>query len=817
MPIIDLRQHIVSASGTWQDPQLLAEQSPFPFTLSDTKSAQRLMLRWPGDSVVLAGPLRLRVTLQSENLTYGLTMSPGVSVPADDVADGVSTSEGAMTTAGAQQLQSGTIYSYVLDVPAGQAWPMESVTSDLATRHGANFGHRVIVEPAIEAADCKPTYVGSDVPCDFAVGQLADTSSFFPAACEPCSGGSIGLPPGGSSLGIPVAQGGCVRPRYFDGMFVTREDMQTEQMYFRVKHRLQNRAAGHGVVWGLGVGQSAGYVCVQPGYGVDCCGNDLVITSTYKVDIPTLLRDPLAAPAIHAGRATPMHLLLEYVECPDAPRPVHADPCVRTSDRCEMSRIRETVRLRLVPPREPATTGPLKTFLDRVEALAAKYPLEQADLPMAATQTPFEIVVEATGTDGAVAEVRVRPGTDFNAGALNTLSSISTVTISVANDPGWMMTAATLNALVGETALADAEPLDAEGLRGTPRPITFEGVADAGELRWELTDWVSESVLAAVGSPGRTSSTTLVMAAGERGVSLAVDQGEVEARAPSLADAPCGPPCRTPRQAAAGVPAPEEDSPFPWLHADPTNTASTGDPKSLILAALGSWLMQLTAQAGVGTAGETELARRKAAAALYQGAWLLLFGVDDAGDKADVGAAVRELFAGWCQHLLYPGPSCEHEPDGVVLGCTVVSGGQLGPIDPFGGRRHVVHYPLLAHWGAQLGLAPPDVVASRFLSTICCVAGLAAPSVEPVAEATLVQVGAGYLAFGTADEVAAAVQEETGWTITTSETLTLAPFIARVLQAVTDGDDPASVPAAHRYTLGGAVTPGILSLVIADT
>ena len=160
------------------------------------------------------------------------------------------------------------------------------------------------------------------------------------------------------------AAGGCVRPRFFNGMFITREDLETQLRYLRIKNQLQRRADGEGVVWGLGLGRDGTAVCVQPGYAVDCCGNDLTVTSVYKVDAATLLSDPAVCNLI-TGEQQCMSLLLEYLECPEQPRPVHGgDPCSGQSPGCEMSRVRETVRLRLVPTRDYQPSGPIQRFLD---------------------------------------------------------------------------------------------------------------------------------------------------------------------------------------------------------------------------------------------------------------------------------------------------------------------------------------------------------------------------------------------------------------------------------------------------------------------
>src|SRR5262249_11048162 len=167
---------------------------------------------------------------------------------------------------GGMTLQASTVYSYLLEVPPGQTWPFVFQEDAVVRRLGTNFRYRVLLEnPFIDQALCitQPT---NDLPCDFAVANIPDASKFFPVGCEPCEGSvSIGLPPGATTLAIPVADGGCVRPRFFNGMFITREDLEAEQRYFRMKNRLHNRAAGEGVVWGLGVGKQAAQVCVLPG------------------------------------------------------------------------------------------------------------------------------------------------------------------------------------------------------------------------------------------------------------------------------------------------------------------------------------------------------------------------------------------------------------------------------------------------------------------------------------------------------------------------------------------------------------------------
>src|SRR5262249_41098488 len=172
---------------------------------------------------------------------------------------------------------------------------------------------------------------------------------------------------------------------------------------------------------------------------------------------------------------------------------------------------------------------------------------------------------------------------------------------------------------------------------------------------------------------------------------------------------------------------------LPWLHSDPLYARRAGDPKALILAVLQRWLMQTMLRDRAGTPAALWTARRKLATALYEGAWLLFYGIDGNNAAAQAAAidSLRLLFRSWCEDFLYKGPGCQGEPHGAVIGCTIVQAGSMGDIDPFGGRRWVVHHPLIAHWMGAFGAAPLDVTASRLFSTICCLASVAAPGQMP--------------------------------------------------------------------------------------
>lgn len=84
------------------------------------------------------------------------------------------------------------------------------------------------------------------------------------------------------------------RPRYFNGQLLTDADLRAELNYVIEKNKLQNRYLhGWGVVCGLKVKcypcctghGSSGKVVVEPGYAIDCCGNDIVVCDEQEYDV----------------------------------------------------------------------------------------------------------------------------------------------------------------------------------------------------------------------------------------------------------------------------------------------------------------------------------------------------------------------------------------------------------------------------------------------------------------------------------------------------------------------------------------------------
>jgi hypothetical protein len=115
--------------------------------------------------------------------------------------------------------------------------------------------------------------------------------------------GGCGCGPGTPATACACGDVGCatcrnqgfVRPRFFAGQLLTEEDLQKLVDYTVAKNRLHNqRLWGDGVVCGLEVTChpcGGGTVQVNPGYALDCCGNDLVLSCPQPLDINAMIRD----------------------------------------------------------------------------------------------------------------------------------------------------------------------------------------------------------------------------------------------------------------------------------------------------------------------------------------------------------------------------------------------------------------------------------------------------------------------------------------------------------------------------------------------
>jgi hypothetical protein len=523
---------------------------------------------------------------------------------------------------------------------------------------------------------------------------------------------------------------------------MTREDMETELRYLRLKMRLHNRAAGSGVVWGLAVGRQGGKVRVEPGYAVDCCGNDLTVTCPYEVDIATLLADPAACPLLGQGPQR-LHLLLEYVECPEEPRPVHGDVCSPQTTLCEPSRVRETVRLRLVPPRDWAPDGPIGTF---VNALTSAKPVSVTATTSSTSAGGSTAAPLASGSP-APFTVQVTLNTPVRLGfqQLPLFQPLIGQTVTAGGDQNFLITespqlAFTINLqcksgyqFTAGKASADTSPpglLPANsGLPGitAPSPTITWTVPPLPVARGDKptvsVSFVLDGLImtdASGSQPSVAVRATIVVAwvYSDSNGPLTFDRlsGSVATTALPVA----GPwPCLT--EACDPQGKPRFPVLPPWSHADPNGTLVPADPKADVLAAVYSLLAldvgryQDNQQAAA--APDVQLLTR-----IYEAAWHVLFRIAPDAEGRQLSEALHQLFRDWCCGLLYPGQTCQGDPHGVVVGCALVQGGDICEIDSWGGRRWVAHYPLLAYWLEQFGVTPPDVLASRFFDILCCIA-----------------------------------------------------------------------------------------------
>jgi hypothetical protein len=443
-----------------------------------------------------------------------------------------------------------------------------------------------------------------------------------------------------------------------------------------------------------------------------------------------------------------------------------------------MSRIRESVRLRLVPPRDydaAAQSGPIHRFLQAVRALRKKFPLGDGSDTVPPDRAPFQLQLtlsDARGNMTSQTTIRPSPQTK-NVGIKGAVTSLA---VEVLLDPAWTFLA---GSLAGQATLKGVvqppDPIDlslAKGLGASGRlRITFtlpgETTDRQTQFVFKISGWKAQTIFAAADDPAVGGDLTFTVTVGEASNNTLA--ATLATNPLALAFAPCaGEPCAPPRSDDAtvasdcgdGKPSADPTPVLPWLNGDPTHETSAGDPKVLVLAALASWLVQMLVREQAGTSSEITSPRREIAQGIYRIAWLLLFGLPEGADPAALGITLRQLLEAWCDGALWTGPRCCGDPHGIVIGCALVEGGTIKEIDQFGGRRYVVHYPLLEHWGAEFGLAPLDVIAMRFFSRVCCLAGLHALSADTSVPTGLVALGAGFLAVGDPKAIAVKMRDK---------------------------------------------------------
>lgn len=189
----------------------------------------------------------------------------------------------------------------------------------------------------------------------------------------PCGGDKV------SKEKDPCRKSECVcdtcwiqRPRFFNGQLLTDVDLKTGLDYVIEKNKLHNRYLhGWGVVCGLKVKcypccqghGSSGKVVVEPGYAIDCCGNDIVVCKEQDYDVVKTIQEMIKKKKAQSSPCEP-GAAAEEIECPDQEekyyltlsykeedaRPATAlkgdDPC--SIQTCVPSRTKECFELGLV-------------------------------------------------------------------------------------------------------------------------------------------------------------------------------------------------------------------------------------------------------------------------------------------------------------------------------------------------------------------------------------------------------------------------------------------------------------------------------------
>jgi hypothetical protein len=155
--------------------------------------------------------------------------------------------------------------------------------------------------------------------------------------------------------------GPFTRNNYFTGKLMVERDFTDETRFHMEKMRHhEQQLHGWGVVCGLKVKPHPNeacrdrFVCIEPGFAVDCCGHDIIVREEECLDL-------FALPEIQALKTqgdTEEHKLqicVRFRECPTEEIPVLYDDCGCDDTKCAPNRILESWELGVVldPKDEP--------------------------------------------------------------------------------------------------------------------------------------------------------------------------------------------------------------------------------------------------------------------------------------------------------------------------------------------------------------------------------------------------------------------------------------------------------------------------------
>lgn len=140
--------------------------------------------------------------------------------------------------------------------------------------------------------------------------------------------------------------GSFTRNHYFTGKLLVERDFRQEQQYYMDKLRLHaRRLSGSGVVCGLKVKPHPTcpdrFVCIEPGFAIDCCGHDILVVEEDCVDLTAIpsVKNLIDKPD---GKPHSLQICIRYRECPSEPIPVLYDDCGCDDTQCAPNRILES-------------------------------------------------------------------------------------------------------------------------------------------------------------------------------------------------------------------------------------------------------------------------------------------------------------------------------------------------------------------------------------------------------------------------------------------------------------------------------------------
>jgi hypothetical protein len=156
--------------------------------------------------------------------------------------------------------------------------------------------------------------------------------------------------------------GSFTRNHYFTGKLLVERDFRQEQQYYIDKLRLHaRRLAGTGVVCGLKVKPHPTcpnrFVCIEPGFAIDCCGHDILVVDEECIDITAIpsVKSLIDKPD---GKPHSLQICIRYRECPSEPIPVLYDDCGCDDTQCAPNRILESYEFDVMVDLRPTAVSP---------------------------------------------------------------------------------------------------------------------------------------------------------------------------------------------------------------------------------------------------------------------------------------------------------------------------------------------------------------------------------------------------------------------------------------------------------------------------